>query len=193
MNPGDIGIRLADVYAGALFELARQSQLVDAVKDDLDLLMSALAEEKGFERLLSSPYFREEVKMQLVRKIFCGRVSKLTVNFLAVLVGRERAMFLPQITAKYNDLWDGFHGRFIVNVTVSEKMSEDEVRRISDDVAAAMRSRVRLDLAVNPEIIGGAVIRWGDRVIDNSIKGRLRRAVETIASQAKKGMETDEV
>jgi F-type H+-transporting ATPase subunit delta len=193
MNPGDIGIRLTEAYARALFDLARESELVDAVKDDMDLLMGVAAEERDFARVMTSPYFSEQVKMQLVRKIFCGRVSKLTVNFLMVLIAHDRTMFLPKIKARYDELWDAFHGRYIVNVTVSQTLTKDEVRGLSDDIAAAMNSPIRLDVDINPAIIGGAVIRCGDRVIDNSIKGRLRRAVETITGRAKRGMEINEV
>jgi F-type H+-transporting ATPase subunit delta len=193
MNPGDIGIRLTEAYARALFDLARESQLVDAVKDDLDLLMDVAAEERDFARVMTSPYFSEQVKMQLVRKIFCGRISKLTVNFLMVVIAHDRMTFLPKIATRYDEIWDGFHGRYIVNVTVSQTLTDDEVRGLSDDIAAAIKSQIRLDLAVNPGIIGGIVIRCGDRVIDNSIKGRLQRAVETIAARAKRGMEIDEV
>ena len=182
MNVNEAGIRLGEIYAQALFELARDSNMVDAVKYDLDALHIIAAEEKGFATFLSSPYFSQQCKEQLLRKVFSAKLADLTTNFLTVAVGHDRMMFLPQITSRYDELWDVYHGRQLVKVTVSEVMSDDEVKKLSQDIAGAIKGSIKLELAVNPAIIGGVVIRYGDRVIDNTVKGRLHRAVKALTS-----------
>lgn len=193
MNVNEAGIRLGETYAQALFELARDSNMVDAVKYDLDALESIAAEEKDFATFLSSPYFSQQRKEQLLHRVFSARLADLTMNFVTVAVGHDRMMFLPQITSRYNELWDVYHGRAIVKVTVSEALSDDEVKQLSQDIAAAMKGSVKLELAVNPAIIGGVVIRYGDRVIDNTVKGRLHRAVRALTSPGEKQEKIGEV
>jgi F-type H+-transporting ATPase subunit delta len=193
MNVNDIAIRLAEIYSQALFALARDSGAVDAVKGDLDTLAGIMAQDADFVALMASPYFSDQYKEQLVHKVFSGRLDDLTVNFLKVVVEHNRMVFLLQIIDRFNELWDNLHGRAIVKITVSEPINDDEIKKISEDIAAAMKRPADVELAVNPEIIGGAVVHYGDRVIDNSIKGRLHRAVTAVTSQAKRGLEINEV
>jgi F-type H+-transporting ATPase subunit delta len=102
-------------------------------------------------------------------------------------------MFLSQILDRFKELWDALHGRAVVKVTVSEPIDENELHKITEEIAATMRRPADVQMCVNPEIIGGAVINYGDRIIDNSIKGRLHRAVAAVTGRAKRGLEINEV
>jgi F-type H+-transporting ATPase subunit delta len=193
MNVNDIAIRLAEIYSQALFALARDSRAIDAVKGDLDTLAGIMVQDTDFVALMASPYFSDQYKERLVHKVFSGRLNDLTVNFLKVVVEHNRMVFLLQIIDRFNELWDNLHGRAVVKITVSEPINDDEIKKLSDTIAAAMKRPTGVEVAVNPEIIGGAVVRYGDKVIDNSIKGRLHRAVAAVTSQAKRGLEINEV
>ena len=193
MNGFETGIRLGGIYAQALFELAERSKMLDAVKDDLDVVQNVSVEVRDFGALMASPYFSTEYKGQIIQKMFGGKLSDLTMNFLMVAVRHNRMMFLAQIIDKFNELREIGQGYRIVEVTVTEPMSKEEAKRFSTDISGALKSRVKLQVSVNPSIMGGIIIRYDGKVIDNSIRGRLRQAVGTIMSSQRRQEKVDEV
>jgi len=193
MNVNDIAIRLGEVYSQALFALAGESDCVEQVKEDVDAIAAVIDQDTDFVSLMVSPYFSEQYKQELVLKVFGGRFNELTMNFLKTVIEHERTVFLPQILDRFKELWDALHGRAVVKVTVSEPIDEQELAKLTIDISATMNRPADVEMCVNPEIIGGAVINYGDRIIDNSIRGRLHRAVAAVTSRAKRGLEVNEV
>lgn len=176
---------LEKTYAAVLFELADQSGVLNVVKDDLDCWTGICRLEKDFENLIVSPYFTSEYKQQFVRKILAGKIADLTMDFLTVVFRHNRAKILPDIIAEYNRLWDVRERYCPVEVTVAGRISDDETEKLAADMASMINRRVKLKLTVNPEILGGVIIRYDDKVIDNTVKGRLHRAVETVIKHGK--------
>jgi F-type H+-transporting ATPase subunit delta len=193
MNVNDIAIRLAEVYSQALFSLASESDCVEQVKEDVDAIAAIIDNDADFISLMVSPYFSEQYKQALVVKAFSGRFNELTTNFLKIVIEHERTVFLPQILDRFNEHWDALHGRAVVKVTVSEPIDEKELAKLTIDISVTMNRPADVVMNVNPEIIGGAVINYGDSIIDNSIRGRLARAVTAVTGRAKRGLEVNEV
>ncbi len=179
------GSYLEKTYAGVLFELANEYGLFAAVKDDLDSWTKLCSEEKDFEKLIVSPYFSSEYKQQLVRRVLSGRVGTLTLNFLMTAIRHNRPRFLPGIIQEYDKLWHEKEGYCSVDVTVAGYFTDDQKQKFLDNIVAAMNKKVKLHITVNPEIIGGVIIRYEHKVIDNSIRTRLQNAVQTIIERGK--------
>jgi F-type H+-transporting ATPase subunit delta len=178
-------IRLRESYANTLFELAGENQAIDAVKEDLETVAGIIKGENDLVKFLTSPYFSRQCKEQLVMTALSPRISELTMHFLMVLIKHNRVGLLPEIIFRYGQLWDAGRGCYPVNVTVSRPLEQGEAEKLTADMEAALGGAVRLELAVNPDILGGAVIRCGDKVIDNSLRHRLGTAVKTILSHVK--------
>lgn len=176
---------LREKYAQVLYGLACESRLTDAVKDDIELLADITNREKDFIRFMDSPYFTRLCKVDVVSRLLAGKITELMANFLMVLIGHNRIRLLPEIIARYGQIWDMNNGYFPVRVTVSHPLDEAETEELAASIGAAAGSIARLEVKVNPEIIGGAVIRCGDRVFDNTIRGRLQTALKTIMGAAK--------
>jgi F-type H+-transporting ATPase subunit delta len=193
MTGTDVGLHVADVYSKAIYELAEQFDIVEEVKNELELLAEIIAQEKDFLRIMSSPQFTTEYKQKLLHSVFEGKIDDLTLNFLLTVNEHNRMIFLPLIIAKFAELWDAHHGISIVELTLNESFSENELQNTTVAISNAMRKKVQLKLNVKPAIMGGAVIRYGASVIDNSIKGRLHRAVRTIIDSCKQTRIEDEI
>jgi len=185
MTGTDIGLHIADVYATAIYELAEQSGTAEELKSEMELLAALIAGETDFLHIMSSPRFTDDYKQSLIRKMFEGKLNELTLNFLLTVDKHNRMIFLPQIIDKFGDIWDAHHGISIVELTLHEDLSVDELRDASAAITKAMGKKVVLKSSVKSAIMGGAVIRFGDSVIDNSIKARLHRAVRTIIDRCK--------
>jgi len=177
---------IADIYARSLLELAEQSRSVDAVANDLEMVAMLLEQNPDFEAFLASPYFAEQTKRDLVRKVLTGKLQALTLNFLSVMIDHDRGMFLPAIIGRYRQLYRVYQGYRTVEVTVAQPMSDEQAQKLSRELAEAMQAKVDLDVHVDPSILGGVVIRYEDKMVDNSVKGRLARTVNQLLTPQKR-------
>jgi F-type H+-transporting ATPase subunit delta len=193
MTGTDIGLHVADLYARTIYELAEQFGVVEELKDEMKLLETLIAGEREFLHIMSSPQFSAEYKQSLLNKMFAGQINELTLNFLLQVDRHNRMMYLPQIIAKFDEIWNAHHGISIVELTFHENISQGELASVTESISKAMGKQVQIKLNVKPAIMGGAIIRYGESVIDNSIKGRLYRAVRTIMDNCKQIRIKDEV
>ncbi len=193
MTGTDIGLHVADIYARAIYELAEQFEVVEELKGEMELLGTLIAQEREFLHIMSSPQFSADYKQSLLNKMFAGKINELTLNFLLAVDRHNRMMYLPQMIARFGEIWDAHHGISIVELTFHENLSQGELANVAESVSNAMGKQVQIRLNVKPAIMGGAVIRYGASVIDNSIKGRLHRAVRTIMDRCKQIRIKDEV
>ncbi len=187
-------LRIGDIYAQAVFETAEEQQLPEVVKSDLEFLGSVFNEVADLKELLWSPYFTRQYKAVLLEKMFAGRFSQLTMNFLMVVARHNRLKFLPAIIAGFDRLWDQRHGLVPVQITVSQKLDDPRVKTLCSEISSALQRKIRLtDSIVDPSIIGGIIIHFADKVIDNTIRTRLVNAVQTLTSQEKRWTKFNEI
>jgi F-type H+-transporting ATPase subunit delta len=176
---------IGQLYAAALFELARDAQQVDAVGDNMLALAQVVASEKEFLTVSMSPYFSRESKGQLLQTVFAGHVVGLTMDFLQVVNKHNRMSHLPLITQEYEKLRDMYAGCSRIEVTFAKEMSESEIAKFTDQIKAAIKSEVKLAVRVDPSIIGGVILRRGDMIVDNTVRRGLLDAVKVITSRRK--------
>lgn len=174
--------RLADIYARSLLDLAKESGTVDVVAGDLDVVSTLLTQQPDLQAFLASPYFAEQTKGNLIRGTFTGRLNPLTVNFLSVMIDHNRGELLAGILERFRQLYRVYQGYEAVAVTVAQRLSPEQIQKLAGDLAEAMRAKIDLDVQIDPSILGGIIIRRGDKLLDNSIKGRLTRTVSQVAN-----------
>jgi len=185
MNTGTAA-HIANIYAHGLLDLADQARVVETVSADLDALSTLLAQEPDFRAFLASPYFTEQVRHDLVRRVFAGKLHRLTLNFLAVVIDHDRGALLPEITDRFKQLHRACQGYQTVKVTVAHALSEEELGKLARDLAGALNTKVDLDAHVDPSIGGGVIIRYGENMLDNSVRGRLLRTVHHLTHPEKR-------
>jgi F-type H+-transporting ATPase subunit delta len=187
-------LRISDIYAQAVFETAEERQLAEVLKSDMDFLRNIFDEVADLKEIMWSPYFTRQYKADLLEKMFAGKFSQLTMNFLMVVARHNRLKFLPAIIAGFDRLWDQRHGLVPVKITVSQKLDDPRVKTLCDEISSAIQRKIRLtDAIVDPSIIGGIIIHFADKVIDNTIRTRLVNAVQTITSQEKRWTKINEI
>lgn len=185
MRSTDISVRIGEIYALPLFELATESDCVETVEQDLSGFMEVLQAESKFDRFLASPQFVTEDKCSLLKTLFSKGLHELTLRFLLVVIRHGRAVFFPDIVACYHAHFRALAGRTTVQVTVAKPLADGEQQSLTKDLSQALDARVDLDVIHDPSILGGAILRYDGQMVDNSVKGRLRQAVSTIMNQRK--------
>ena len=174
-----------EIYSDVMFELAQEAGLIDQVTDDLEAIGGVLQEEPEFLSLLALSELKPEEKAQIVRRVFKDRINDLTLDFLCVLAKRNRMSFLHGIGQRYQTLSDEHKHLYRVEVTLAKQPTDAEVEKLKVDIRDAMNAEIKLSVTVDPEIVGGIVIRKGDLMIDNSVRTILDRTVNAVVHRSK--------
>jgi len=166
-------VAIAEVWAEAVMALAAETSLEDVLLDELQGLVSLLDREPGFEALLASPLADQEEKRRLLEKALRGRVSDLLVDALQVMRRKQRLDLLRAVAHAYRELW--LERRQHVEVRVATAIPLDD--KLRDALRAATRRMSGLDPIlverVEPDLVGGLVVRIGDRKFDGSVAREL--------------------
>ncbi len=178
---------VAGRYAAALYELASEEKVppkykskVDVVESELKAIEQVLEDHDDLQRLLYHPQITPAAKKELLDKLFKGKISEVTGNFLALLVDRRREAYFADIVAEYIALANA--GRNIVAAQVASAVElndkeKNELKRILGTLAG---QKVQTSFTVDPSLIGGIVVRMGDKIIDGSVKTRLASMKESL-------------
>ncbi len=165
---------VARPYAEAVFELAEAQDALAAWSDMLDLL-AAIVVDPAMRTVLGSPRLTGERKAELLIGTGGERLDERGRNLVRLLSANDRLLLLPEIAAQYGRLRADAERTIEATVITAQAMDEDTGKRIASALGERLRRKVALTAEVDADLIGGAVIRAGDLVIDGSVKGRLTR------------------
>lgn len=165
---------LARPYARAAFAAARDDDTLAEWNDRLRLA-SAIVSDDTVSRLSRDPRLDRDQILKLFADLGDDRFDPGFTNFLRVLLKYDRIRLLPDITAQFEVLRQQAEGRLTVVVTSARDLDEAQRKSLADKLAKRYGREVDIDSKIDPGLIGGAVIRVGDQVIDGSVRGRLNR------------------
>ncbi|MCL6635552.1 MAG: F0F1 ATP synthase subunit delta [Peptococcaceae bacterium] len=171
---------VAGRYAEALYEIASQKNLVDRIESELKAVEAVLKENVDLQRVLYHPQITAESKKGLLEQLFKGKVSGITGNFLALLVDRRREVFFADIVAEFVKLANAGRNIVAAQVTSAVELNNEEKGKLDQVLARLTGKKVQTSYAVDPSLIGGVVVRMGDKIIDGSIKTRLATLKERL-------------
>ena len=160
-------------YAEALFEAARERDELEEVLSDLQEFVTALQETEELRLFFYGGQVPERQKRRALDGLTEGMKTS-TTNFLKVLVDNGREEILKVVLRRYEEILKEHLGRIEVEVTTAVKLSEESERRLRERLGNVLEGReVILEANVDQDLIGGAVFRFGGRMMDGSIRGRL--------------------
>ena len=173
-NSGGITASLQGRYASALFDLASEKAVVSAVESDLDKLGEAIKGSADLAALIRNPKVSRDdtaKAMEAVSGVLA--LSDLTRNFVGVLAANRRLSALPEIVRAFATIAAAQRGEVTAEVTSAHPLSDDQISQLSQKLKAREGKEVKIKASVDPEILGGLVVRIGSRQIDSSIRTRL--------------------
>jgi len=173
-NSGGIQASLAGRYATALFGLARDEKQIDAVTRSLGTLEKAVAESPDLRTLAMSPAISRAEAGKAIRALTpVLDVDPLTGRFLAVLADNGRLRELKDVVRTFRTLASDLRGETTADVTSARALDDDQVAALKTNLKARLGRDVAIDAKVDPDILGGIVIRHGSQMIDASIRTKL--------------------
>lgn len=171
---------IAQVWARALFEVAKEHDRLDEVREQLRAFVDALNENRDLMVFFFSPYFSpQEKKSGLERAVIDA--EPVFMNFLEALIERHRMPAIFRIKARYEVLWDDERDLLPVEVTSAIELDQETVSNIGKQIGEQTRRTVELSSHVDPDILGGIVLRVGNVILDASIRNRLEQLRKQVA------------
>jgi F-type H+-transporting ATPase subunit delta len=174
---------LADVYARSLFEVAQEHDSLDEVHEQLDEFADAVSESRDLQVFLFSPYFSAQEKKESLGKLVEGANDEF-FRFLELLAERHRMPVIFRIRSTFDDMWAEERKRLEVEITSAIELDEDTVSSIGERIEEQTGRDVQLSAKVDPDVIGGIVLRVGNMVLDASVRARLERLRREVTGAA---------
>ena len=180
-NSSGIQASLAGRYALALFELARDGKALDGVAESLATLKAALAESADLKALTQSPLIgREDAAKAVAAVAKLLKLDKLTTRTLGVLAENRRLAQIPNIIRAYETLLSAHKGETRAEVISAFPLTKTQVTALSKQLKARTGRDTALDLAVDPAIMGGLIVKMGSQMIDGSLRTRLNTLAQAM-------------
>jgi len=171
---------IAAVYARSLFEVAKEQDKLDEIREQLGQVADAVAESRELQTFLFSPYFSSEEKKEGIGRLLDG-ADEVLENFLGLLVENHRMPALFRIRREFDQLWERENKRLPVTITSAVELDEATVKSIGDAIGEQTGQTVELTTRVDPDVLGGLVVRVGNSILDASIRNRLENLRRSVA------------
>ncbi|NEO88752.1 MAG: F0F1 ATP synthase subunit delta [Moorea sp. SIO3G5] len=177
MKGGFLSGQVLEPYAEALLDLAKSdNELKGKLSEDVDTLLSLLKESPQLQEFLGSPVVKAEDKIGVLQQIAGDQLHPYTMNFLRILVDRGRIVFLEGICLKYQELLRELDQTVLAEVSSAIELSEAQQESVREKVKSLTgANQVELETKIDPDVIGGVIIKVGSQIFDASLKGQLRR------------------
>lgn len=168
--------QVLEPYAQGLMSVAQTHNITEEIGNDMRSLLSLLQDSPDLEQFLANPFVKPEGKKAAIEQITGEQINQFTRNFLKILVDRGRILFLEGVCQQYLALLRKFNQTVLAEVTATVPLNEAQEGMVREKVLAMTGARqVELEVSIDPELIGGVIIKVGSQVIDASLRGQVRR------------------
>ena len=171
---------IASVYARSLFEVAKEKDKLDTVREQLGEFADALNSDRELQVFFFSPYFSTQEKSDGLDKAVTG-AEPILENFLKLLIEKHRMPAVFRVRRELDSMWEKENQLLPVEVTSAIELDTKTVREIGDRIGEQTGQKVELSSKVEPDILGGIVVRVGNTIIDASIRARLEQLRKQVA------------
>jgi F-type H+-transporting ATPase subunit delta len=171
---------LARVYARSLFEVGREQGMLDVLRAQLAEFAEALDQNRQLAVFFFSPYFTTQEKHDGLARVLSG-ADPTFMNFLGLLIDNHRLPVIFRIRADYERLWEEEHRLLPVDITSAVELDAQTTDALGATIGERTGRTVRVSAHVDPDIIGGIVLRVGNSILDASIRNRLEQLRRHVA------------
>jgi F-type H+-transporting ATPase subunit delta len=168
------GSRAAIRYAKAILSFALEQQKEVEVNNDMLLVANTIQDSKELQLLLNSPVLKTELKKSALKEIFASKTSALTIGLINLLIDNKRLPILGEVAKKYNVIYDSLKGIEVAKVTTAIPLTEELNQQVLQKVIEITGKQATIESIINPDIIGGFILRVGDIQYDTSVANKLQ-------------------
>ena len=169
-----LNLQLAIKYSKAMFLLAQEEGKLVQYGAELKALAEAVEDAPELKAFLESPMIPRQAKQEVAEKVFAGELSPMVMNFLRFLLDKQRVPLLGEIVNQYENFSNEAQGILVADVTTARVLSEALGDRLKTKLGELTGKQIKLRTHLDEKLLGGAVVRMGDTLIDGSLKSRMK-------------------
>jgi F-type H+-transporting ATPase subunit delta len=174
---------IAEVYGRSLYEVASEHDKTDEIREQLGQIAEALETNRELAIYFFSPYFSTQEKKDGLGKLLDG-ADDILINFLELLIEKHRMPVIFRIRRHYDTLWERDHHVLPVRIATAVALDEGVARKLGEQIEKSTGQTIELTASVDPDILGGIVLRVGNSILDASIRNRLENLRKAVARGA---------
>ncbi|MFE4105529.1 ATP synthase F1 subunit delta [Almyronema epifaneia] len=185
MSGSLVNLEIIDPYAQGLMSLAKDQGLTDRFGEDATNFLSLLDESEELKQFLASPLVGADAKKAVLRQVVSDSFHPYMLNFLMLLVDRGRISLLTGVLQQYQSLLRDLNQTVLAEVTAAIELTEEQKESVRQKVLSMTNARgVDLETKIDPDLLGGVIIKVGSQVVDASLRSQLRRIGLQLSSSA---------
>ena len=166
---------IVSAYAEALFCLASAEEITDRVEEELHELERLYKGNAEMKEFINSPRIKAEGKKDALVELLGDKLSRVMLNHMHLIIDQERGRMLPKIAEEFYRLAAEIRGKVTGEVVTAVPISDETRRRLSEQLGKLTKKEVFLRTRVDESVIGGAIVRVGDKVLDGSVRTKLNQ------------------
>jgi F-type H+-transporting ATPase subunit delta len=179
MNYSKISVR----YAKALFLFAEEKNKLDEVKKDIEFILSLYHEIEQFAFFIESPVIKTSNKQNILSAVLGEKINVITLKFLDLIIKNKRELHIKDIFRNFIDLYKKHKGIKTVTLTTAYSVDESTKQFIINSIKKSQTETIELFDKVNPEIIGGFILKIEDQLFDSSVSSKLLKIKRSLVSK----------
>jgi F-type H+-transporting ATPase subunit delta len=168
-------IQVASRYAKSLIDLAGEQNAVEDVRKDIELFLETCKSSPELQAILKNPIISLDKKANILDGLFAGKVHELVLAFFKIVIKKGRSEVLFATAKEFISQYNILKNVVKVTVTSASALSQDNIREIEGVVKQSTKGEVILTSIVDPKLIGGFILKVGDRQFDSSISSKLNK------------------
>ncbi len=173
---------VSKTYGEALFELAMEKNTLDVIQEESIAVLEIFKQNEELAKLLNHPKISKEEKITVIENVFKGRASDTIVGFLILIVEKGRYNEINQIFTYFLEQVKEFKKIGVAYVTSATPLTAEQCRKVEERLLATTKYiEFEMHFNVDADLIGGMIIRIGDRVVDSSIRTKLNQMTQTLS------------
>lgn len=166
---------IAAKYAMALYTLAKKESKLELLENQLKEIVVAMHDNQDIEHAFKHPIFNPDAKKRIIRSAFSGQIEEHLISFLFLLIDKKREPYLEKIVEEYTGLVDMVHNAVEADVTSAVALSAAQLDSLRVNLERMTGKSVRTKTKTDGRLIGGVVVRIGDKILDGSVAYKLSR------------------
>jgi len=170
--------KVAKRYAKSILELSSERVVMDAVHEDMKLLLTTCKENHDLSLLLGNPIISSDKKLNILRQIFAGKMNALTIAFFEIITRKGRESYLESIAREFESLYKVLKGIRTAEIVSASGLDDNLRQQVYKILREGGSSEVELSEKVDQKLIGGFILRMGDKQYDASIASELRKLAQ---------------
>lgn len=166
---------VVNAYAESLFRLATAEEMADRVEEELHELERLYESNPDFKEFIYNPRVKTEGKKDALEELFGEKLSRVTLNQVNLIVDQERGRMLPKIAEEYYRLASEARAKVTAEVVTAVPISESSLQKLGEALSKLTKKEVYMRTRVDESIVGGAIVKVGDKVLDGSVRSKLNQ------------------